>query len=198
MASLLSITTQLLTTAAVGQNWAIYAPSLLKEVMSLFMMARFMAPRKRSSAVNSANRSASKSPGKPTISFLDEEKRGLPSFTAKTPIFAAMLFLPGFDRRHRLIASSSCEWPSFLVAVLVATKRVLAARSRVLFRCRIWSNLDKRVSWRDRICGLGLGRRKLGELTGKISANFCNPACSAVDCSMVIESGCMMVVFESV
>ena len=46
--------------------------------------------------------------------------------------------------------------------------------------------------------GLGLGRRKLGEPTGKISTKVCNPACSAVDCSLVIESGCVMLVFESV
>ena len=198
MASLLSMTTQLLTTAAVDQNWAIYAPNLLKEVTSLFTMARFMGPRKRSSAVNSANRSASKSPGRRTISFLDEERRGLPPFTANTPIFAAIFFLSGFDRRQSLIASSSFEWPSFLVAVLVATKRVLSARSRVRLCCQIWSNLDKRVSWRDHMFGLRLGRRKLGELTGKVSTKVCNPACSAVDCSLVIESGCLMLLFESV
>ena len=124
MVSLLSMTTQLLTIAAVDQNWAIYAPSLVKEVTSLFTKARFMGPRKRSSAVSSVNSLASKSQGRPTISFLDEERRGLPPFTANTPIFAAMFFLPGFDRRQRLIASSSCEWPSFLVDVLVATKGV--------------------------------------------------------------------------
>ena len=130
MAILLSITTQLLTTAALGQTWAIYEPSSLKDVMSLFMIARFIGPRKRSSSVNYSKRSASKRPGISTISLFDEERRGLPPLTAWAPIFAAVLIFPGFDRRHRLIASNSWVWPSFLFVVLEATKRVLAARSR--------------------------------------------------------------------
>ena len=86
MASLLSIRTQLFTTAAFVQNWAMYAPSLLKDCTSLLTIADLIGPRNGSSPVSSPNRSTSNSPGNPTTFFLSCVTSGLWLLMALTPI----------------------------------------------------------------------------------------------------------------
>ena len=86
MANLLSIRTQLFTTAAFVQNWVIYAPSLLKDCTSLLMIAVLIGPRNGSSPVSSPSRSTSNNPGNPTTFFLSGVTSGLWLLMALTPI----------------------------------------------------------------------------------------------------------------
>ena len=53
--------------------------NILRDVISFLMMARFMGTRNLSSSVKSAGKSASKSPGRPTMTFFVFDIRGFPS-----------------------------------------------------------------------------------------------------------------------
>ena len=71
--------------------------------------------------------------------FLRGRKKRFAAIYSKNSNSCGSFGLSGFDRGHRLIASSNCVWPFFRDVVLVATKRFLAARSRVRLRWRICS-----------------------------------------------------------
>ena len=85
IASLLSIRTQLLSTAVFDQNWAMYTPSLLKDCTSLFMMAFHFAPSSWSSPLSSASRSTSNSLGRSTNFCISRVTRGLCPLIARIP-----------------------------------------------------------------------------------------------------------------
>ena len=197
IASLLSMITQLFTTAALVQNWAIYDPNLLNDVTFLLMMARFMGPRNLSSSVSSVWWSASNSPGKPTMSFRVLDRRGFPPLMSRTPSFAIACPSAGLDKRYILRASSSWACPAFRVFVRAATNLVFAARSLIRLCFLSWSILDTLPSWRDRRGVRGHGREKFGELTRKVSTNDSMSVCSAVEYRIVFELIETIVVFIS-
>ena len=182
IANLLSIRTQVFTTAAFVQNWAMYDPSLLKDCTPLLVIAVLIGPRNGSSPVSSPSKSTSKSPGKSTTFFLSGVTNVSWLLMALTPNLIAPLCLACFVCLCLRHLSRSWARAFRVDCPRAATNRsrecLTLARFRACMRSiRLGRIMELALESPDR-CWLEV--RKLGELVEKFSTQLRRFVCSSV------------------